>query len=136
MTTTGITVTVHSMDASHCRKPASKLHVVMRVPRGKGDGYGAEHREAACMEEAPNQHGRENEKGDVEPGRVIPSDGGLNHARVALCRDETEGTEDQFHDQRGAGHRSVERREQKDSPLPSVISAIDVHDREDDQIRN
>src|SRR5258708_27584087 len=98
MTTTGITVTVHSMDASHGRKPASRLHVVMRVPRGRRLVHHAQDREAACMEEAPNQHGRENEKGDVEPGRVIPSDGGLNHARVALCRDETEGTEDQFHD--------------------------------------
>src|SRR5258708_6135074 len=94
----------------------------------------AQHREAAGFQEPPYQQARENEKGDVEPGRVVPSDGSLNDVSVPLCRDKTEGPEYQFDNQRRRSHRRVEGDKQEAGHPPSVVFAIDVQDRENDQI--
>src|SRR5258707_8726635 len=94
----------------------------------------AQHRGTARFQDPPNQQACESEKRDVEPGRVVPCDGGLNHARVALCRDETKSPEYQFDDQRGTRHRRIEGDKQEAGHLQSVIFAVDVQDRENNQI--
>src|SRR5258708_32691728 len=106
----------------------------MRMPHRGGFVHHAQHREASCFEETPNQNGREYEKDDIEPGRVVPYEGGLSHASVTLSRDLPQGAEYQFDNKRGTRHRCVERDEQEAGHLQPVILAIDVQDRETDQI--
>src|SRR5438132_1446007 len=43
-----------------------------------------QHFRAAGLQESPHQHGRENQEGDVEPGRVVPLNGRFHNARVAF----------------------------------------------------
>ena len=47
----------------------------------------AQHRWAAGLEETPDEKPGENQKSQVEPGRVIPGDGGLDHPRLVLRRE-------------------------------------------------
>src|SRR5882724_2204978 len=117
--------------------PAAKVRIfdrLMRLPHRGGHVHHAQHRGAAGFQEPPNQQACENEKGDVEPARVIPSDGGLNDASVPLCRDKTEGPEYQLDNQRCRSHRRVEGNKQKAGHPPSVVFTIDVQDRKNDQI--
>ena len=51
----------------------------------------AQHRWAARLEEPPDEKPGENQKSQVQP--VIPVDGGLDHPRLVLRRDESEGAE-------------------------------------------
>ena len=60
----------------------------------------AQHRRAACLEEAPDEKPGENQKNQVQPSRVIPGDGGLDHPRLPFQRDEGEAAEDQLADGR------------------------------------
>src|ERR1700682_2227612 len=69
----------------------------------------AQHRKAAGLEEAPDDTHGENQKNQVQPGRVIPGDGGLDHPRAALRRDEGKAAEDELADQRRGRHGDVER---------------------------
>ena len=59
-----------------------------------------QHRKPAGSQEAPNEQAGKGEKGDVEPRRVVPGDGGLEHPGVTPGRDETETAEDDLDDQR------------------------------------
>src|SRR5882757_9613351 len=93
---------------------SAHVHLVSRTI------HRAQHGKAICFEESPYQQGGEDEKGHVEPARVVPGDGSLDYARVALGRNKTEGSENQLDNQRRHSHRCVERREQKASHLPSV----------------
>src|SRR6266849_6719708 len=106
----------------------------MEVPAGSRSVHYAQHREAVRFQESPNQQRRKNEKGDVEPGCVVPCDGRLNHARVTLSRDETKSPEYQFNNKCGTRHCGVESDEQESGHLQPVILAIDVQDRENDKI--
>src|SRR5216684_3113485 len=108
--------------------------VLVGVPHRCRSVHHAQHRRAPGFQESPDQQSRENEKCDVEPRRVVPSDGSIDHPRVPLGGDKTEHPEYQLDNQRRSSHRSVERREQKGSHLQSVVFAIDIQNRKDDQI--
>src|SRR5260370_4401653 len=112
----------------------STSKALMGVPQRSGCFHHAQHRWTAGFQETPNQEASENEEGYIEPRRVVPGDGGLNHARVTLRWDETKRAEYQLDNQRGSRHRGVESDEQESGHLQSVIFAIDVQDRENDQI--
>jgi hypothetical protein len=72
-----------------------------------------QHPKPASSQEAPNEQAGKGEKGDVEPRRVVPRDGGLDDPRMALRRDETETDETHLDDQRRYGHGGVECDEQE-----------------------
>src|ERR1700738_1629789 len=88
----------------------------------------------AGSQEAPNEQAGDGEKGDVEPRRVVPRDGGLDHPCMALRRDEAESTETHLDDQRRYHHGSVECDEHETGHLQPVVLPIDVQDRNDNQI--
>lgn len=69
----------------------------------------AQHRRAAGLEETPDQKPGENQKKQVQPGRVTPTDGGLDRPRLPLRRDEGAAAEDQIDNERGRRHGGVER---------------------------
>jgi hypothetical protein len=58
----------------------------------------AHHLWAACPQEAPHQQRGEDEEGDVEPGRVVPTDRGFDHASVVFRWNEAKRGEDQLYD--------------------------------------
>src|SRR5215472_15461111 len=93
-----------------------------------------QHRWAAGFEETPDEQPGENQKSQVQPGRVIPGDGGLDHARFALRRDERKAAEDQIDNKRRDCHRNVKGSEQEARHLQPVILAINVQDWEDDEV--
>src|SRR5215831_10407183 len=84
----------------------------------------AQHRWPARLEEAPHEKPGENQKTKVQPGRVIPGDGGLDYPRLALRRDEGEAAEDQLDDKRRDGHGDVKGSEKEAGHLQPVILAI------------
>ena len=71
----------------------------------------AQHRWAAGLEETPDEKPGENQKSQVQLGRVTPGDGSLDHPRLVLRRDEGEVAQDQIHDKRRDRHGDVEGRE-------------------------
>src|ERR1700730_6146088 len=83
-----------------------------------------QHPKPAGSQEAPNEQAGKGEKGDVEPRRVVPRDGGLDHPRMALRRDETESAENYLYDQRRYCHSSVECDEQETRHLQPVVLPI------------
>src|SRR6516164_6620665 len=85
-----------------------------------------QHFRPTSFEEAPHQKRRQTEERDVEPGRVIPSDGGFDHPCLALRRDKREAVKDQLDDQRRDCHSDVEGSEEEADHFKTVILAIDV----------
>src|SRR5262245_36415886 len=72
------------------------LVTLMRMMRMAALGrlvHHPQHSRTASPQETPNQQGSDGEQDDVEPRRVVPCDGGLDHACMALRRDETESAE-------------------------------------------
>jgi hypothetical protein len=59
-----------------------------------------QHPKPTGSQEPQNEQGGKDEEDDIEPGRVVPRNGGLDHPRMALRRDETESTKTQLDNQR------------------------------------
>ena len=107
------------------RKPRPASGTLVRFRRGRLVHH-TQHFRPAGFQEAPHQEGRQTEKRDVEPGRVILSDGRLDHPCLALRRDEGEAVKDQLDDQRRYCHGDVKGGEEEAGHLHTVILAIDV----------
>src|SRR6185437_11658259 len=108
------------------------MALVMMIP-----GWGVHHSQhlrPTRFQEAPHQCRCRYKEGDVEPGRIIPAKGSLDHSRVALLWNETKSSENHFYDQRCGRHRHVEGDEEEACHLQSIILAIDVEDGKDNQV--
>jgi hypothetical protein len=71
----------------------------------------AQHCRAAGFEETSDEKPSENLKNNVQPGRVIPGDGGLDHPSPALRRDKGKAVKDELDDQRRDYHSAVQDNE-------------------------
>jgi hypothetical protein len=74
------------------------------------------------------------EEDEVEHGRVVPVEARLDDLRVAEAGDQADRFEDQVDDESCEDHRRVERHPDEGGDLQPVVLAVDVEDREDDQV--
>src|SRR3954453_6964190 len=95
-----------------------------------------QHRAAAGREETPDEHGRDSQGDDVEPGRHAQGEGnaGALHLRIPLLRHEAEGVEEEADHEPRRHHRRAEGREQEGGHPEPVVAAIDVEEGEDDEV--
>ena len=64
----------------------------------------SQHLRPTRFQEMPHQHCCKCKEYDVQPARIVPAKGSLNHPRVALSRDETKSSENHFYYQRCDRH--------------------------------
>jgi hypothetical protein len=93
-----------------------------------------QHVDAAGRDGPPHQKSRDEKKSNIEPRRVIPRDGRLDDARLMLAGDETKDAEQSFDNNGSDGHRDIECDEQERGHLQPVVLAVDVEDRQHDQV--
>jgi len=103
---------------------------------GGGDWlvHHSQHRQPACPDKAPDKYRRQREEDDVQHGRLVEVHPGHLDLRVGPCSRQPETLEEELDDQAGGGHRGVEADEQEAGHAPAVVLAVDVDDRQHDQV--
>src|SRR6185437_3555484 len=94
----------------------------------------SQHLRPTRFQETPHQCRCHRKEGDVEPGRIIPAKGSLDHSRVALLWNETKSSENQFYNECCGRHRRVKRDEKDSCQPPPAMLAIAVRSADDDQV--
>jgi hypothetical protein len=93
-----------------------------------------QHVDAAGRDEPPHQKNREEKKSNIEPRRVIPRDGRFDDARLVLAGNKAKDAKQSFDNKGSARHRDIECDEQERGHPQPVILAVDVQNRQDEQV--
>ena len=95
----------------------------------------AQHCWASGSEESDHKHATNYEKNRVKNGRVIKVHGRFHNLGISLPWNPPGQLEPEF-DHEGAGkHGGIKGRQEEPHHFPSVVLAVDVEDRNDDQVR-
>src|SRR5271156_3531365 len=108
--------------------------IVVTVCRLGGAAHHAHHRYSPGGDEPDDQRCRDNKKDDVEPGGVVPRDRSLHDRGGTLGWDEIRCAKDQFDEVPGGDHCGVKSAEQRQHHPGAVVLAVDVQDRQDQQV--
>jgi hypothetical protein len=111
--------------------------VIRRVASMMGmlaPSHHAHHFDASSPEEDNGQYHKEDAEDDVQHRRVIERDSRVDDRGMALMRHPPRQMKEPLHDERGEHHRDIERHSHECRHLSAVILAVDIQDRQDDEV--
>src|SRR5947199_7717355 len=103
-------------------------------PTSSESSHFAEHVRPPGLQETDDQRRGEKQEGNVQERGVVPGERGFDDLRPPMLRNDAKRLEAELDRERGEHHRGVEDAGDRGHHLPIVVPAIDVQDRQHDQI--
>ena len=94
----------------------------------------AQHLWTSGVQKAPSEQCGHHQKDDIEPGRVVPTNGFLGEMEGPFVGNEMQKTEYELDCQRRCGHGKIKGESQECRHLQSVVFAIDIENGQYDEI--
>src|SRR5579875_1570401 len=93
-----------------------------------------QHGRSTSLQEADDQHGGEDQEEDVEDRGIVPLHACGDGSYVAVLRNYPKSRKQELHRVASSSHGEIEGDEDKAHDLPAIIFAIDIQDRNNDQV--